>query len=102
MRLVAERDTTTRTGRVQLTKVDADQLEAAFAENAEVDDLKPLPTNLSHSRCVRLTSPIADSGPTDAMHSKVGHVLWHPTADNVLASASYDVKVRHKLCTSST
>lgn len=39
-----------RTGKVQLTKVDADQLEAAFAENAQVDDLKPLPTNFGHSR----------------------------------------------------
>ena len=61
--------------RVQLTRIDDAALEAAYAEGAQVEDIKPLPTNLTHNG------------------RKVGHVVWHPTAQNILASASADIKL---------
>ncbi|GAA95888.1 uncharacterized protein L969DRAFT_88730 [Mixia osmundae IAM 14324] len=60
--------------KVKITKIDQDKLEAAWIDGVEVVDLLPLSTNFSHGR-------------------KVGNVLWHPTAENVLTSASYDIKL---------
>ena len=63
------------TGRVQITRIDDAQLEAAWTEGEEVEDIKPLPTNLTHGG------------------RKAGHVVWHPTASGVLASASADIRI---------
>ena len=64
-----------QTGRIQITRVDDAALQAAWVEGAEVQDIKPLPTNLTHGG------------------RKAGHVVWHPTASGVLASASADIRI---------
>ena len=63
-------------GKVAITSIDASVLEDAFlSEGRAVKDLQPLSGNkMGHGR-------------------KVGHVQFSPTADSVLASASYEVKV---------
>lgn len=62
-------------GRVALARIDETVLEAAFSGDAEVADIEPLSGNkMGHGR-------------------KAGNLLWHPTAEGVLASASYEVKL---------
>ncbi|SCZ92845.1 BZ3501_MvSof-1269-A2-R1_Chr1-1g00479 [Microbotryum saponariae] len=61
-------------GRVALTHVDEQILRDALAADPVVNDLEPTVKFVGHGR-------------------KAGHVLWHPTADGILASASTDVKV---------
>ena len=63
-------------GRVAITSVDASIFGDAIAsEGRDVKDLQPIAGNkMGHGR-------------------KAGHVLFSPTADSVLASASYEVKV---------
>ncbi|SCV71662.1 BQ2448_3250 [Microbotryum intermedium] len=61
-------------GRVALTHVDEQILRDALASEPVVNDLEPTVKFVGHGR-------------------KAGHVLWHPTADGILASASTDVKV---------
>ncbi|KAH9813567.1 hypothetical protein DFH28DRAFT_332476 [Melampsora americana] len=62
-------------GKVVLTQIDEDKLNAALrSEKPEVSDLEPT---------VRLNGHVR----------KAGHVKWHPVAENVLASASLEVKV---------
>lgn len=62
-------------GKVVLTQVDEDKLTAALrSEKPEVSDLEPTASLGGHVR-------------------KVGHLKWHPLAQNVLASASMEVKV---------
>lgn len=62
-------------GKVVLTQIDEDKLSAALrAEKPEVSDLEPTVRLSGHGR-------------------KAGHVKWHPVAENVLASASLEVKV---------
>lgn len=73
--LIGTNKTCSLTGRVQITRIDDAQLEAAWTEGEEVEDIKPLPTNLTHGG------------------RKAGHVLWHPTASGVLASASADIRI---------
>ena len=60
---------------MQLTRIDGAALERTFTDDTyTLPDFQPLSTTLSHGR-------------------KVGNVAWHPTAKNVLASASYEVKL---------
>lgn len=62
-------------GRVAITRVDESILRAAWAgDTAEVKDLEPIHKFNAHGR-------------------KAGHVLWHPTANGILASASTEVKI---------
>ncbi|MBW0543195.1 hypothetical protein O181_082910 [Austropuccinia psidii MF-1] len=62
-------------GKVVLTHVDEDKLSAALRlEKPEVNDLDPILRLSGHGR-------------------KAGHVKWHPVAENVLASASLEVKI---------
>jgi len=63
-------------GKVSLTRVDDRVLEAALSGEPDVSDLQPLEGNarMGHGR-------------------KAGHVMFHPTAENVLASSSYEVKL---------
>ncbi|SGY63106.1 BQ5605_C007g04774 [Microbotryum silenes-dioicae] len=61
-------------GRVALTHVDEQILRDALAAEPIVNDLEPTVKFVGHGR-------------------KAGHVLWHPTAEGILASASTDVKV---------
>lgn len=64
-------------GRVSLCRVDGEILEAALQGEPDVPDLKNLFTEgnkIGHGR-------------------KAGHVMFHPTAENVLASSSYEVKL---------
>ena len=59
---------------VRLTRVDEAKLDAVWSDGYDLEDLAPLPAHFSHQR-------------------KVGNLRWHPTAKNVLASASYEVKL---------
>ena len=64
-------------GRVSLCRIDEGILEEALLGQPDVPDLKNLlneGSKLGHGR-------------------KAGHVLFHPTAENVLASSSYEVKL---------
>ncbi|KAM0754761.1 DUF1900-domain-containing protein [Meredithblackwellia eburnea MCA 4105] len=62
-------------GRVAITRIDDSSIRAAWSgDTADVKDLEPLAKFAGHGR-------------------KAGHVLWHPTADGVLASASTEVKI---------
>ncbi|KNZ61021.1 coronin [Puccinia sorghi] len=62
-------------GKVVLTNVDEDRLSAALRiEKPEVNDLEPVQRLSGHVR-------------------KAGHVKWHPVAENVLASASLEVRI---------
>lgn len=62
-------------GRVAITRVDEQLLRDAWSGDAgEARDLEPQARFSGHGR-------------------KAGHVLWHPTADGILASASTDVKI---------
>lgn len=62
-------------GRVAITHVDDQLLRDAWnGDAAEVKDLEPVSKFSAHGR-------------------KAGHVLWHPTADGILASASTEVKI---------
>lgn len=62
-------------GRVAITRVDEQLLRDAWSGDlGEVRDLEPQAKFAGHGR-------------------KAGHVLWHPTADGILASASTDVKI---------
>ncbi|CAH7687104.1 hypothetical protein BY996DRAFT_6710189 [Phakopsora pachyrhizi] len=62
-------------GKVVITQIDENKLTAALrTEKAEVSDLEPLLRLAGHGR-------------------KAGHVRWHPIAENVLASASLEVKL---------
>ncbi|KAH8917594.1 DUF1900-domain-containing protein [Atractiella rhizophila] len=69
--------------RVALTRIDPDVLEQAWLSHAdtakggkghEIKDLEPVVKMQAHQR-------------------KVGHVSWHPTANNVLATASTEIKL---------
>ena len=62
-------------GKVVLTNVDEDRLTTALRiEKPEVNDLEPVQRLSGHVR-------------------KAGHVKWHPVAENVLASASLEVRI---------
>jgi coronin-1B/1C/6 len=61
--------------KVQLTRINEDALLAAWQEGVEVQDIKPLPVNLSHGG------------------KKVGNVQWHPTAQGVLATSAADIRL---------
>ncbi|ORY48409.1 hypothetical protein BCR35DRAFT_310850 [Leucosporidium creatinivorum] len=61
-------------GRVAITRVDEQILRNAWSGEPDVPDLEPVAKFNAHGR-------------------KAGHVLWHPTADGILASASNDVKI---------
>lgn len=63
-------------GRVAITRVDENILNDAWSGDStgEVQDLEPMFKFAGHGR-------------------KAGHVLWHPTANGVLASASTEVKI---------
>jgi coronin-1B/1C/6 len=66
-------------GRVAITRVDDSVFDMAYASEGhghhEIRDLEPISGNkMGHGR-------------------KAGQVLFHPTAKNVLASASYEVKL---------
>lgn len=63
-------------GRVAITQIDDAVFDFAYSsEGADIRDLEPVKGNkMSHGR-------------------KAGHVLWSPSAEGVLASASYEVKV---------
>ena len=67
-------------GRVAITRIDEQILTDAWthenntATQEATQDLEPLYKFNAHAR-------------------KAGHVAWHPTAENVLASASNDVKI---------
>lgn len=64
-------------GKVALTKIDDSIFDLAYSGDGhhEIRDFDPLPGNkMGHGR-------------------KAGQVLFHPTANNVLASASYEVKI---------
>lgn len=62
-------------GRVAITRIDERILSDAWSgDSNEVQDLEPLFKFNAHQR-------------------KAGHVLWHPTADGILASASTEVRI---------
>jgi coronin-1B/1C/6 len=62
-------------GRVAITRVDEQVLKDAWSgDSGDVQDLEPIYKFMGHGR-------------------KAGHVLWHPTADGILASASTEVKI---------
>lgn len=62
-------------GRVAVTRVDESMFEAAFSGDPNVQDIECLSgKKMGHGR-------------------KAGNLLWHPTAEGVLASASYEVKL---------
>jgi len=61
-------------GRIAVTKVDETVFEAAFlSEGREIRDLQPVMTG--------------------KVSRKAGRVLWSPTANNVLAASSYEVRL---------
>lgn len=63
-------------GRVAITRIDDTIIRDAWLgdSSGEVKDLEPIYKFNAHGR-------------------KAGHVLWHPTADGILASASTEVKI---------